>query len=56
MDFIMKFSELRNLITNIKYDSILVVVNKFIKYAHLISYNKRFTVKQITWMVLDRVI
>ena len=39
-----------------KYDSILIVVDKFTKYVHLIFCNKKFTVKQIICVVLDRVI
>ena len=30
----------------VKYDNILVIVNTFTKYTHLILYNERFTVQQ----------
>ena len=56
MDFIVKLSKSKDLITNIKYDSILIIINKLTKYMYLISYNEKFTAKQITWVVLDRVI
>ena len=39
-----------------KYDSILIVVNKFTKYVYLISCNERFITKQMAFIVLDRVI
>ena len=52
----MKLLKSENISTEIKYNNILIVVDKFIKYAHLISYSKKFTVKQIACVVLDRVI
>ena len=45
MDFIVKFLKSEDLVTNIKYDSILIIINKLIKYTHLISYNKKFIIK-----------
>ena len=56
MDFIIKLLKSENLITNIKYNNILVVVNKFTKYVYLILYNEKFMTKQTTQTVLDRVI
>ena len=56
MDFIIKFPKSEDLVINIKYDNILVIVNKLIKYTYLILYNEKFTAKQITQIVLDRVI
>ena len=56
MDFIVKLPKSEDSITNTKYDSILIIVNKLTKYTHLISYNKKFTAKQTAWVVLDRVI
>ena len=38
MDFNMKFLKLKDLVTNIKYNSILIVVDKFTKYMYLILY------------------
>ena len=45
IDFIVKFPKLEDLMTDIIYNNILVVVNKFTKYAHLIPYKKKFTAK-----------
>ena len=56
MDFIMKFLKSEDLETGIKYDNILVIIDKLTKYTYLILYNKKFTVKQIIWIVLDKVI
>ena len=46
MDSITKLLRSEDLTINIKYHNILMIVNKFIKYAHLISYNEESTVKQ----------
>ena len=56
MDFIMKLPKSEDIIIRIKYDSILVVVNKLTKYIYLIPYNKEFTIKQTAYVILDRVI
>ena len=36
MDFIVKLPLSKNTITDVKYDSILVIVNRLTKYAHFI--------------------
>ena len=56
MDFIVKLSKLEDVSTGIKYNNILIVVDKFIKYVYLISCNKGFTAKQTVYVVLDRII
>ena len=48
MDFIVKFPKSENLITEIKYNNILMIVDKLTKYIHLILYNEEFIVKQTT--------
>ena len=45
IDFIIKFLRLEDLSTGVRYDSILVIVDKFTKYIYLILYNEDFTVK-----------
>ena len=56
MDFIIKLLKLENISIEVKYDSILVIVDKLTKYIYLISYNERFTTKQTVYIVLDKVI
>ena len=56
MNFIIKLPKLEDSIINIKYNSILVIINKLTKYIYLILYNKKFMTKQVTQIVLDRVI
>ena len=47
MDFIVKLPKLENISTNIKYNNILVIIDKLTKYAHFISYKEIFEAKQI---------
>ena len=42
MNFIIKLLKSRNSTINVIYDAILVIVNLFIKYAHLISFKKKY--------------
>ena len=56
MDFIMKLLKSEDVSTRVKYNSILVVVDKLTKYTYLILCKKDFIVKQIAYVVLDKVI
>ena len=47
MDFMVKFLKSEDISIRIKYNSILVIVNKLIKYAHFMLYIEIFKVKQI---------
>jgi hypothetical protein len=48
--------KLTNLATRDKYNSILVIVDKLIKYLHIIVYRKKFIAKQLEYIVLNRLI
>ena len=56
MDFIVKLLKSKDISIGVKYNNILIVVDKFTKYIYLISYNEEFTIKQTICIVLDRVI
>ena len=56
MDFIIKLSKSEEINTNIKYNNILMIVDKLTKYIYLVLYNELFKANQIAWIVLDRVI
>jgi hypothetical protein len=45
-----------NLATRDKYDSILIMIDKFIKYSHIIACKKKFIVEQLKYIVLNRLI
>ena len=47
MDFITKLPKSENIDTDIKYDSILIIVNKLIKYVYFILYMEVSEAKQI---------
>ena len=56
MNFITKLSKLINFITKKKYDSILIIVNKLIKYFHIISFKEKYNAKQLKFLILNRLI
>ena len=45
IDFIMKLLKLEDISIGVKYNNILIIVDKLSKYIYLILYNKRFTAK-----------
>ena len=47
MDFIVKFLQSENINIKIKYNNILIIINKLTKYIYFILYKKLFEVKQI---------
>ncbi len=53
MNFITKLSKSTNLATRERYDLILVMIDKFIKYLHIIACKKKFIAKQLKYIVLD---
>ena len=56
MNFITKLLKFKNSATIIKYDSILMIVNRLIKYSHIISFKKKFTAEQLETIILNRLI
>ena len=56
MDFITGLPKSKEQITKYTYNSILVMVNKLIKYYYFILYNKTITVLELGHLVLDRLI
>ena len=56
MNFIIKLSESEKLVTKETYDSILVIVDRLIKYSHLIPFKESYSANQLEFIVLDRLI
>jgi len=56
MNFITKLPKSTNLATGDKYDSILVMIDKLIKYSHIIACKDKFTAEQLGYIVLNRLI
>ncbi len=48
--------KLTNLVTRDKYNLILVIVNKFIKYLYIIACKDKFITKQLKYIILNRLI
>jgi len=46
-------SKLTNLAIEDRYNSILVIINKFIKYLYIIVCTKKFIAKQLEYIVLN---
>ena len=47
MDFIMKLLKSEDISIDIKYNSILIIINKLTKYIYFISYLEIFEIKQV---------
>ncbi len=45
-----------NLAIEDKYNSILIMINKLIKYLHIIACKEKFIVEQLKYIVLNRLI
>ncbi len=49
-------SKLTNLAIEDKYNLILIIINKLIKYLYIIVYKKKFNAKQLKYIILNRLI
>ena len=49
-------SKSTNLATKDKYNLILIIVNKLIKYLYIIVYKEKFIVEQLNYIVLNQLI
>ena len=56
MDFITKLPKSEDPATKIKYDAILVMVDRLTKYSHIIPFKELFNTEQLGFIVLDRLI
>ena len=56
MDFIVKLPLFKDTITDIKYDSILVVVDRLTKYAHFIPWKEKGNAKDLAKVILKEII
>jgi hypothetical protein len=56
LDFIIKLPPSKKALTGVTYDSILVVTDRLIKYAHFIPYKKNSIVKELAYIFNRNVI
>ncbi len=56
MDFIVKLFKSRDLVSNINYNNIFVIVKRFIKYSKFISANEFYLTKDFTDIIIRKII
>jgi len=56
MDFVVKLLESKDLVTGGTFNSIIVIVDKLIKYIILIPYKETYKAYQLGFVLLDRLI
>jgi hypothetical protein len=56
LDFITKLSLSKKLMTGVIYDSIIIVTNKFTKYAYFILYLKSFLTEDLAYIFYKYVV
>ena len=56
MNFIIKLSKSADSVTEELYDNILMMVDRLIKYNHLISFNEKYSANQLKFIVLNKLI
>ena len=56
INFIIKLSKSTNSATENRYNSILIIVNKLIKYLYIIVCKEKFNAEQLKYIILDRLI
>jgi len=49
LDFIVKLLLLKEVLIKVVYDSILIIINRLIKYAYFISYKKSLTIEELVY-------
>ena len=56
MDFITKLPASSDVVIGIKYDVILVIIDKLTKYTEMIPFKEIFTVIELSHILLDKLI
>ncbi|SRR6266566_2018761 len=56
MDFIVKLFKFRDSINNTSYNSILVIIDRFIKYGKFISINESHSIEDLVDIVVREII
>ena len=56
MNFIFKLLKFKNSTIDVIYDLILIIIDRLIKYSHIISFKKTLIVEQLNFVVFDKLI
>ena len=56
MNFIIKLPKSADSVIKELYDSTLIMVDRLIKYNHLVSFNEKYSADQLKFIVLNKLI
>ena len=56
MDFVVKLPKSKNPTTQKVYDSIMVIINKLMKYVFIIPFKKKYKTNQFKFILLNKLI
>ena len=56
MNFIIKLSKSKNSTNEKAYNAILVMIDRLIKYCHIIFFKETYNVEQLKYVVLNQLI
>jgi hypothetical protein len=56
LNFVTKLPPFKELMTGMIYDSIIIVINRLIKYAYFISYLKNFSAEDLAYIFHKHVV
>ena len=56
MNFITNFLKLKNSITRVSYDKILVIIDRFLKMIKFISVKSKQTAEQLTYVLIKKLV
>ena len=56
MNFIIKLSKSADSVIEKLYNSILMMIDRLIKYNHLISFNEKYSADQLKFIILNKLI
>src|SRR6266699_2857044 len=56
IDFIVKLPKFKDSVSNISYNSILVIIERFIKYGKFIPINKSYSIEDFADIIIRKVI
>ena len=56
MDFITKLLKSKDLITIEVYDTIIVIIDRLMKYVIILPFKEKYNTKQLAFLLLDRLI
>ncbi|PSN75233.1 hypothetical protein BS50DRAFT_478592, partial [Corynespora cassiicola Philippines] len=56
IDFVTGLLTFYNPVFKVLYNTILVIINRFIKYAEIILFKNNYTILELAQVILDRVV